>query len=176
MEVDVQAGGDANQSIFYGNIQGASVYAAGIEPVLGYGLLPGQAVPGCVSGSGTFTCTNATLQTDPMLVSFAGPIPFEFGLIANTNPDINQTVSADPPGLSLTGIQVYDANGNPITDFTITSGSGAGYGADGIESEPASASVPEPSSVVLLLTMLLGVACLARKRLAEHPAASAQPQ
>jgi hypothetical protein len=30
----------------------------------------------------------------------------------------------------------YDANGNPLPDFTIVSGSGALYGANGIESEP----------------------------------------
>jgi hypothetical protein len=50
--------------------------------------------------------------------------------------------------MTLTGIQVYNANGQQASDFTISSGSAAVYGADGIESTP-SADAPEPATFLL---------------------------
>jgi hypothetical protein len=156
LEVDVQAGDNANESIFYGNLEGTSVYAAGIEDVAGT-LSPGQPVPGCVTGTGTFTCTNAALQTYMMPVTFTPGLAFSFGLIGETNQGANETISVDPPDMSLSGIQVYDASGNLVSDFTITSGSGSTYGADGFESGPSS-SAPEPGT---FLPMMAGIIFLA---------------
>ena len=59
----------------------------------------------------------------------------------------------------LTGIQLLDPNGNPITDFSVTSESGAQFGPNG--------AVPEPSGLFLVAG---GLACCSflRWRLAGH--------
>jgi hypothetical protein len=147
MQVNVQAGSN-NENIFYSNVAGASVYQGGIENVGGT-LYAGQPVPGCLTGSGNFVCTNATLQTFMMPVTFTGGVSFSFGLLGDTTPDSSQTVTVDPPDMSLSGIQVYDAGGNLISNFTITSGSGSAYGADGFESGPVSGT-PEPGTLISL--------------------------
>lgn len=58
--------------------------------------------------------------------------------------------------VTLTGIQILDANGNPITTFQITSGSGQQYTAAGV--------VPEPAASALLGGGLLTLALAARRR------------
>lgn len=60
----------------------------------------------------------------------------------------------------LTGITILDSGGNPITDFTLASGSGTTY--------PVSTqAVPEPASVGLLAGMLaVAFACKRRNRAA----------
>ena len=57
----------------------------------------------------------------------------------------------------MTDIQVFDANMDPVAGFSISSGSGTSYGADGI--------VPEPSS---LLTALVGMGTLVLSLLAQR--------
>src|ERR1700691_5092902 len=66
-------------------------------------------------------------------------------------------------GMTLSGIELFDANGNPITDFSLTSGSGAVYGADGLVREPIS-STPEPAMAWLLSSGFLLVIVVARIR------------
>ena len=39
--------------------------------------------------------------------------------------------------MTLSGIELFDANGNPISNFSLTSGSGASYGANGLLKESA---------------------------------------
>lgn len=58
--------------------------------------------------------------------------------------------------VALTGIQILDANGSPITTFQITSGSGQLYTADG--------AVPEPGAFGLLGGGLLALAVWRRRR------------
>jgi hypothetical protein len=157
LEVDVVAGDNANESIFYGNIEGSSVSAAGIANIGGT-LYAGEPIPGCVIGTGTFTCANGALQTLVMPVSFSSGVAFSFGLVGETNQGANETISIDPPDLSLSGIQIYDANGNQVSNFTITSDSGSAYGADGFES-----GTPEPATLSLMASGLGLLLVRARK-------------
>lgn len=105
----------------------------------------GAAVPGCTTDTNSFSCTNATISTITLPVTFGTVMPINLGAIIAAQPGAG--VSVDPD-LTLTGIQIYNADQQPISDFTITSGSGAVYGPNGIESEPANA--PEPGTFLLL--------------------------
>ncbi len=145
-QVEVQLG-NTSQEIFYSNLSGTSVGVEGEEVDPMGQIAFGEPVPGCVIGSATYTCTNATFQTSELPVDFGVPTTFAFGLLTALQANASQTLVSDPPNMSLTGIRIFDAAGNPISDFTITSGSGAVYGADGIESEPANA--PEPATFLL---------------------------
>ena len=99
-------------------------------------------------------------------------VTFDTGLMVSTDL-LNGASSVDPaPGMTLTGIELFDANGNPITDFSLTSGSGAVYGADGLLSEPTSAT-PEPAMAWLLASGLLLVFVAARIRQRQSPKAGA---
>jgi hypothetical protein len=153
-QVEVQIG-NTSQEIFYANLSGTSVSAAGEEPIGGGEYAPGQPVPGCTTGSGTFTCTNATLTTSILPITFGTPLTFDFGLLTAVQAGDDQTITSDPPDISLTSIQVYNASGQLMQNFTIQSGSGAVYGADGIESEPTSA--PEPATFLLAGCALLAL-------------------
>jgi hypothetical protein len=57
---------------------------------------------------------------------------------------------------------VYDANGNLLPDFTITSGSGSTYGPDGFESGPSSAT-PEPVTLVPMMAGMIFLAFRSRR-------------
>lgn len=153
-QVQVQLG-NTNEEIFSSGLSGTSVGVEGeeVDP-LGQ-IVFGQPVPGCVIGSATYTCTNATFQTTEMPVDFGVPTTFAFGLLTALQANDSQTLDSDPPNMSLTGIQAYNANGQLISDFTITSGSGAEYGANGIESEPANA--PEPATFLLVGCALIAL-------------------
>src|SRR5580658_9618694 len=160
-QVEVQLG-SLSQEIFTSGLSGTSVGVEGeeVDP-LGQ-IVFGQPVPGCVIGSGTYTCTNATFQTSELPVDFGVPTTFAFGLLTALQANDSQTLDSDPPNMSLTGIQAYNANGQLISDLSIQSGSGAVYGANGIESEPANA--PEPSTLLLAGLGLAAVGAVRRRR------------
>jgi hypothetical protein len=170
-QVEVQAGNAGNnpEEIFYASLPGVGASATGIENVSGT-LYAGQPVPGCTTtpGSSTVstnvTCVNGALQTYQVPVTFAD-VPLSFGLIANADPAASQTVSADPPSMGLTGIQVYNSSDQLISSYTITSDSGSSYGADGYES-----TAPEPATLWLAGCALIGLGWT--KRRGRRPSAS----
>ncbi len=146
--------GSVSQQIFYGLISEASAGAFGAN---------GVSVPGCVVGTDTFECTNAVVSTTMLPVTPGTGVTFDLGLMLSTAL-LNGASSVDPsPGFTLSGIQLYDANGNPITNYSLTSGSGASYGANGLLGEPQSAT-PEPATLWLLASGLLLVVAVARLR------------
>ena len=153
--VQVQVG-SVTQQIFYGLISEGAAGAFGPN---------GSGAPGCVVGTDNFECTNALISTTMLPVTPGMGVTFDTGLMVSTDL-LNGPSSVDPaPGMTLSGIELFDANGNPITDFSLTSGSGAVYGADGLVSEPTSAT-PEPSMAWLLAAGLglVFVAARARQR------------
>ncbi len=161
LEAQVQIG-SVTQEIFYGLIAGNVAGAFGPN---------GTGAPGCVVGAGNFECTNALISTTMLPVTPGMDVTFDTGLMLTTDL-LNGASSVDPsPGMTLSGIELFDANGNPITDFSLTSGSGAVYGADGLISEPLT-STPEPAMTWLLAGIFLAIAG-ARFRLRPSPQAGA---
>ena len=100
----------------------------------GWTIGPGSIVGGSVVASQMFSIN--------LLSSWS----FEAGLIVNAygNADNNFYSTA-----RLVGIDLFDANGNAITDYSLSSSSGTSYFA------PA-APVPEPGTLPLLVTGMLG--------------------
>jgi hypothetical protein len=90
-------------------------------------------------------------------------VTFDVGLMLSTDL-LNGASSVDPsPGMTLSGIELFDANGNRISNFSLTSGSGALYGANGLLGEPTSAT-PEPGMLWVLASGFLLVIVAARIR------------
>ena len=119
--------------------------------------------PVALLGTGSFECTNALISTTMLPVTPGMGVTFDTGLMVSTALE-NGPSSVDPsPGMTLSGIELFDASGNPITDFSLTSGSGAVYGADGLVSEPTSAT-PEPSMTWLLAAGIFLAIASARAR------------
>ncbi len=58
--------------------------------------------------------------------------------------------------LKLTGIQVVDANGNPVSGWTVTSASGTQY--------PLALSTPEPGAIALLMGACIPASLVALRR------------
>jgi hypothetical protein len=157
--------GSVTQQIFYGLISEAAAGAFGAN---------GVGVPGCVTGTDNFECTNALISTTLLPVTPGMDVTFDVGLMVSTDL-LNGASSVDPsPGLTLSGIELFDANGNPISDFSLTSGSGAVYAASGLVSEPTSAT-PEPAMLWLLVTGFLLIFAAARiRRRQSHKAGAVQ--
>jgi hypothetical protein len=153
MEAQVQVG-SVTQQIFYGLISGAAAGAFGAN---------GVSVPGCVVGTDNYECTNALISTTMLPVTPGMGVTFDVGLMVSTDLG-NGASSVDPsPGMTLSGIELFDANGNPISNFSLTSGSGALYGANGLLGEPTSAT-PEPAMWWVLASGLLLTIVVARIR------------
>ncbi len=152
---DVGAPNYSSQDVLYGEVlQSGVVYIAGIEN--GY---QGEPIPGCVTATGSFTCTNAAVSTTMYPVTFNTPTSVELGLYVGLDP--GPTVGADPPGVTLTGITLYNDAKQEISSFSITSASGAQYGADGIEAQPP--GVPEPSTWTMLILGMGGLGAVRRR-------------
>jgi hypothetical protein len=142
-EVVVQVGTDTAETIFQAGV------GSGYSFAYDRNTAPQT---GCTTTATSYSCVGATITTGLLPVTFGSMVPYNFGMILGAEP--GGGVSVDPD-ITLTGIQFYDANGNPLSNFTITSESGAVYGADGIESQPG--STPEPSTFLLAGGAMLAI-------------------
>jgi hypothetical protein len=104
-----------------------------------------------ISGSGVF-------DTSPLNLIYGTPFDLTFGLLAYALPRDGSASSNFNSTALLTGIDVYDSQGNQVHGFSILSGSGTRYDANGVHF----AAVPEPTTLVLLGT---GAFCLLACRL-----------
>ena len=97
----------------------------------------------------------------PILFPFVAGTPFSLSVFLQGIEDGaggDQFTDGQGLHLSLDQISLFDADGHPITGYTLTSASGTEYSAVG------AANVPETSSSLLLLTVLLGCVALGWKR------------
>lgn len=141
---------------FFGTVNGYVSLQQGNGPVYGIvqagvsrggtGFVGSGALPagwttsqGQLSGSGTFKSLMLPVVVGQQWVLNVGLLDWAYG-------------TADSSfGATLSGIQLFDSQGNPVSDFSVTSVSGTQY-------------VPEPSTALLLTVGVVALAAKQRKR------------
>lgn len=139
--------------IFSANAGAGGTYAASAtSDVSGFvtTIVPG--VSESVSG-------NATVNTFLLPFLYGTPFDFDLGLLVAAGPRTQSEVDASFLATAfLSGISVFDQSGAHVNNFSITSGSGTFYDANGVHltaSEPGSTQVPEPTMLSLFAFGLL---------------------
>jgi hypothetical protein len=111
-------------------------------------------------------CAGFTTAVPLTTITCPDPLPFSFGSSFALSVGFAAATDAGPFGTSsavadfidtaiLSGIQVFDGEGNAVTGWTIASASGVSYGPNGVGGPPA--GVPMPSTLVLLALGLTGL-------------------
>jgi hypothetical protein len=149
-----------------------------VDPTMGFGVLANGTPVGNVivdrngSHGPFFDPLTGRLTTGPIPIS--GPIDLAVAIEANIGlTGLSQLSNRFTTGGTvdfaetaiLTGIEAFDASGNPVSDFTVSSQSGTHYPLSG----PAS-GVPEPGTAVLLFCGLVSIAAIhcARRTRRDH--------
>lgn len=127
-------------------------------PSTGSGAAGYVITPTSISGGGVF-------DTVPLEVVFGKPFDLTFGVFAYAIPRAGSASASFASTALLTGIDIFDAAGRRIDDFSIVSGSGTIYGPNGVV--PV-AAVPEPATTALLATGLAGMLVALRRRRARR--------
>ena len=113
--------------------------------------------PGSMIGSGDF-------ETFELPIVYGTAFDFTLGILAGVSPGSNGSVATVDFAATalLTGIGVF-VGGNPVTDFTILSGSSTSYDANGVH---LSASAAEPATLSIFGLGLAGLGFMRRRRAA----------
>lgn len=121
--------------------------------------LPGLTVtPTSVTGS-------TTVSIQPIAFQFNQAFDLTIALFAGVIPYSNGSGAADFLHTSLlSGISILDSNGQALTDFSIVSGSGTSYSAEGVQ------AVPIPAAAWLFGSALMGLTGACRLRNRTRPA------
>jgi len=118
---------------------------------------PTDTIPSGFTVTPTSVSGSAVLDTVSLPFVYGTPFDFTFGMLAIATPSSGSTADVSFAATALlTGIDVYNPVGQPVTDFSVTSGSGTRYDANGVHIS----SVPEPGSLALAL-IGVGLASLA---------------
>jgi len=123
------------------------------SPSTGSGAAGYVVTPTSISGSGVF-------ETVPLDLVFGTPFDLTFGVFAYAIPRAGSASSSFASTALLTGIDIFDAAGSRVEDFSIVSGSGTRYGPQGVQI----AAIPEPTTAALLATGLAGMFAAWRRR------------
>ena len=161
--VDGSLSGNNNDVEFNYSLDGGPSYILMRAQTTGAGATPGVAtgsgapLPGFTLAPGSFSGAD-TIDSFDLPFTWGTPFDLKFGLMAVASPTSGATADVDfASTATLTGIQLF-ANGQPITDFTLASGSGTPYDANGVH------AVPEPSSLSLMLAGATALAIRSGRR------------
>ena len=114
-------GGGIFRIVQVGSTKGGLGFIASLDPEIS----TFTATTGAISGSGVFGSTNhGSFQDFDFQMNWNKPFDLRVGLLAwvNGSGDANFLTTA-----TIVGIDLFDASHNPVTDFRITSASGAHY-------------------------------------------------
>jgi|GEM_PF-3692224 len=143
VEVNYQRGTDPIRTLMAANIQGTGTY---FTPTTGAGFAGYSISPTAITGSGVF-------DTVPIDITFGAGFDFTLGLLAYSSPRNGTSSSTFDSTALLVGIDVYDALGQLVTDFSIVADSGTRYDANGVHFDdlpPPVTGVPAPETVPLV--------------------------
>jgi hypothetical protein len=130
-------------------------------------ILPAAASTETFTTSGVTVTTTATVETAAFNFTFGQQLDYSFALATDALPQNETTGNTDTVDnefsqtATLTGIQLFDANGQAITNFVFDTDAGVELGPNGVIT--TSSAVPEPSAL-LLLASGLGVLGLCGRR------------
>jgi len=134
-------------------------------------IFPGMSLTGN-STNGFTVAGKTTIAFDiPIIFGTATDITYSLWAAALPNSSMGQSAPSATSidflnTAKLTGIEVFDSSGRPVSAFTIVSGSGTRYDRNGVvaavEPDPVN-GVPEPASLSLLVMGLIGAFAFRRK-------------
>ena len=162
VEVRYQQAGGPIFNLIRAQLNGAAPFVATTN---GVSLTVGDVLDGFTLGAGVIAGTGQ-INTLALPMVFGTPFDFTLGILAVASPSTNGTTTTDFfASAQVTKIEAT-ANGQAVTDFSVTAGSGTPYDANGVVLA-GPGQVPEPSVLLLLgagPVALVGARWVTRRR------------